>query len=1160
MIKILNKYCNQENGLLLFNPPTGSGKTFYVLNWIYSNYKKYCKEGRKIFFVTNLKKNLPYLELKELFEKDNKLADFEKDVIYINSNIEFVLENFEKVESEINDFFKDKTFWTLRQRINTVNYYKDKPNLNSIVKAIEDEIRNKYERLFREKITKYLKENFPNKKERLFAIKHDKKLQWIEKLYPPVFTSKAKIFFLSIDKFFTKNTTLVEPSYYFANNEITKDAIVFIDEFDATKERILNKIIEQGQNQKNDYIDLFNKINWALSNNELPKQFLTDSKEREKQIKQNSYFKSVGNIEKLLKERASAIVEEYNVQYSFKSKGQKRNERNLLFHDFQYHSIYRNGKYIKLTTDKTDKLNYIDFVKDAPNTNELNIVSLLNQIKGFLKTFQSIVKDLATNYSELVNEKRKAISPNETEYTYDLALSSVLEEFRLETKYKNFIIDSILSERERKTNRDKLNFDLSIYENGFRYYDFVDDEQHETITKTFIYNFQNTPEKFLLKLAEKSKVIGISATATVETVTGNYDIDYLRRQLGNSFFELTGEEKNRLKSIFKDQNLFYDKVKIHTEWIGSSDIRQSFNVLFENKELAKEILNKLPENIDLPLKKQYNNIRIYRISKTFKNFLEQTDIHAFLCLLTKEPKSGDNSLDLELLNEIFTILIEDVTETTKLFRKEDEIYNAYTIINSNDFDTNKDKFQQVLENGNKLFIISMYQTLGAGQNLQFKAPNPEKLVNVRNPKLYNWNKENKTDFNAIYLDKPTHLIQLINNSLNEEGFIKYLFQLEFLLEAGRISIAQIKKEVERAFEYLLASNKTKVNKTQIDLYNDKNIKQHFSKFIIQALGRICRTNLKSKNIYIYAHDEIEKFIADFDIENNLVLNEFASLVKYCNINTKPENIESVLINKAHSTNKKISSLIKKYVKRKTEWKWKIKEIEEWKNLRLLCLTFPTLSMSEAKKFSRFIDLYIEMPIENNKIDYKQEGDFETVKIGFNGKYNFSVSEESARLNELMQIPDVKGHFEMQKWATEFETGKYILPPQLFNNIYKGALGEEVGKIIFEKHLDITLEELENDIYELFDYRIKGTNVYVDFKHWQDQTKIRENRNEILNKLKKAGGDMVLIINIISEQYFKPNNSIDKKIFQIPSMWDYEKKLFVDESIKLITNIANGSYK
>ena len=47
--------------------PTGFGKTHNVLNFIYSNYQAFNAQGRKIFFVTSLKKNLPIDSLKERF-------------------------------------------------------------------------------------------------------------------------------------------------------------------------------------------------------------------------------------------------------------------------------------------------------------------------------------------------------------------------------------------------------------------------------------------------------------------------------------------------------------------------------------------------------------------------------------------------------------------------------------------------------------------------------------------------------------------------------------------------------------------------------------------------------------------------------------------------------------------------------------------------------------------------------------------------------------------------------------------------------------------------------------------------------------------------------------------------------------------------------------
>src|SRR5690554_7359775 len=117
-----------------------------------------------------------------------------------------------------------------------------------------------------------------------------------------------------------------------------------------------------------------------------------------------------------------------------------------------------------------------------------------------------------------------------------------------------------------------------------------------------------------------------------------------------------------------------------------------------------------------------------------------------------------------ILEKIFDYLIVDTTETSNLFESENrdgelefKVKNSYAIINSNDFDKKKQSFIKRLENGSIVCIISTYQTMGAGQNLQYIAPNPDSKVNVRDSSLTVWNTSNKTDINAIYLDKPTHL-------------------------------------------------------------------------------------------------------------------------------------------------------------------------------------------------------------------------------------------------------------------------------------------------------------------------------------------------------------------------------------------------------------------
>ena len=222
----------------------------------------------------------------------------------------------------------------------------------------------------------------------------------------------------------------------------------------------------------------------------------------------------------------------------------------------------------------------------------------------------------------------------------------------------------------------------------------------------------------------------------------------------------------------------------------------------------------------------------------------------------------------------------------------------------------------------------------------------------------------------------------------------------------------------------------------------------------------------------------------------------------------------------------------------------------------MCLCFPTISNQDVidNKLNRILDLYIELPIINNKYSYNQEKDFANIKIDFNDKLPFKVSQESAKLNELLEIPNVRKLFENKKWATEFQSKNYILPPELFNNIYKGALGEQIGKFLFEKYLNIELEELPLEHYELFDFKIKNQNIYIDFKHWKEETKIdsKEQIEKIRNKLNTVNGNKVFIVNILSTSELKTLRTIDQKIIEIPYLWNSEAKQFNQEIVNLIS--------
>ena len=84
--------------------------------------------------------------------------------------------------------------------------------------------------------------------------------------------------------------------------------------------------------------------------------------------------------------------------------------------------------------------------------------------------------------------------------------------------------------------------DFSCNEKGFRYYTILDSDMYDTQSKIQYVAIDDTPEKILLRVCNKAKVIGVSASSSLRTVTGNFDIGYLEIRLGKLFKHLTKDD------------------------------------------------------------------------------------------------------------------------------------------------------------------------------------------------------------------------------------------------------------------------------------------------------------------------------------------------------------------------------------------------------------------------------------------------------------------------------------------------------------------------------------------------------------------------------------------------------------------------------------------
>ena len=193
-----------------------------------------------------------------------------------------------------------------------------------------------------------------------------------------------------MDKFLARNATIVEPSYMFYNSKIIDNAVIFIDEFDATKETILRNIISNGLREKIDYIELFNDIYSVLHTIEFPKAMTAPSQKwTERQVANNYKHSNLQFIVDNIREKADAIHTQYSLQFSHKTVSNEDAEsRNFLFQDHQFHAILDGNKsYITTVSDSAERINAIQFSSEKPSSEDGNIQVLLGKLRGFIKYF-----------------------------------------------------------------------------------------------------------------------------------------------------------------------------------------------------------------------------------------------------------------------------------------------------------------------------------------------------------------------------------------------------------------------------------------------------------------------------------------------------------------------------------------------------------------------------------------------------------------------------------------------------------------------------------------------------------------------------------------------------------------------------------------------------
>lgn len=1068
---------SHDTGLQLVTLPTGTGKTYSMRQFIaqYVIDHEEDESCRNIVMVTSLKKNLINRELEEEFGRRGRPELYGRYCLFLDSVSVAVLERWRPEMAEaIGRLFSDsqeaEDFLSYIGIITSLRNAKSvqKQDLEKFERDFARVIEPAFRRMLRDAVRKLCGKTIAK---RLKTLRTDKDWSWVLEIYPSVRTTECRVFLMSADKFVTVNDTIVGKSATVYDSDITKGAIVFIDEFDSTKDRIQKAIVRKNLRRDVDLIDLFNRIHDGLKSvDEQPARLYRPSKSFD-----TSDGCTLRELESKVLERFDDIGTLYRLGINKKVLDTgPRKSRRFIFHGESIISVSPDSSLVSLRFDRSENMDFID-VSAGDEAGWRVMQGMFRQMRSCIMYFSSMASKLSVNYSKQVDDPAMS---------YEDCIRTVLGEFGLRGDDREFMVEEVLMSSDKRKSGTS---DMSFYENGFRIYTLRDTRSDSLRSSIKMTSQDSTPEKVLLRVCRRALVFGLSATAELETVIGNYDLEYLKAELGNDFLPSVADNPD-LKRQIDSAWSGYGKVRIEVDTVDAMTGGVYRDEIWDT--LLSDPVHLVTVKEHMGMLEDHAAQRYFRACAAFSDFISRPGSKAGLAFFSRMPKVGDGEFDRELLNGLFDILAEE--HTAKSF----DIGEQVVYISGEGFNDTKKALKDKLSHGTKVFAVTTYGTLGAGQNIQYPC-NREECVNISGR-----GDDREADFDFIYVDKPTNTVE--NPSEGDlEGSMNLMFQLLCLKEKGEVSYA----EAEKAVPDVLLGGERNLMGVRGMMLRTGSARNAAAGKVIQAVGRICRTNMKRPVIRILADSRLSEVFTEppgsygrVNVETRRLIEAVAS-----DAPTKSGTDQWVerSLSRSHRAMRHINRMRRE---------WTEESITGWRDLREFVLRNPTADTGSDIVYN----MYADTPGLSAYWYTTKGGNFESLRIFLNRPSEpcEEVSGRSARLDELMSVPVLRELFESRGYATEFGKARHILSPPLFKNIYKGAIGEAVGDFVL-REWGFRPEDMPMEHFEMFDAVI-ADGAYIDYKHWSSSgfTDETEQTDHILGKLRSVGGRVAVIANVL----------------------------------------------
>ena len=732
---------SEKKGLVEIPLPTGFGKTHAVMQAISmmtDGETSSFSDVKRIIFTTTLKKNLPIKKLRNYYK-----GDFDKEVLLLKSNLDSLIDFYASGGlSMISEKFKDDAFHNMVKRLERLKSLQTKKEKSSDDSEFVQELKERIsedEQTFRKHIRGVLRENFKTSKEQKKAIKKKPEFQWIEKLYPYIFIDEKKVIFMTMRKLLSGLSPLAGTGNSLLTEDFLKGAVLFIDEYDATKNDVKDEIIEEQLKERLDLIRVFRSVHSALHSERFSNDLLDVLHEDEHNL-QNFYNGIVTH--------ANELYERFHLGLSYRQEdGLVDRKKNFLFYDSQFQTILEKGKYtIFAQEDKArHRMSIIKGESCSSIDGNVAIQDLLRKVDAFMKRFSYFIWRWANAY--MIKENSRRIELNAKDgieldmMTIDNAAYSIIDKF-LSNQQEKRIIFSYYSKMNMQAMRDGQRLPYSYFANGFTMFELEDNDANNDDTMMSMVKIKDTPESIMAFIAENALVFAISATAAIPSATGNYCRDYLKEVLKGDFHSLP-EEDTELADYIREEletrnEPYRNEIEIEVSDVPEDDelIKDWLINCFTDKESAQLCFNKIElEASELGEDKcSYYANKYMRLACVVRLFANQESQQTLLYLGKALPKDSDGST---LKKNVLDYIIEMVNKDVGL--KEPHMIQS-AILTSSNFDETKEQIYERLKNGEKLIIFSSYQTVGAGQNLQYPINESYRDNIVTLPHSYNYEK------------------------------------------------------------------------------------------------------------------------------------------------------------------------------------------------------------------------------------------------------------------------------------------------------------------------------------------------------------------------------------------------------------------------------------